>query len=634
MWVNRFLPYSANEFIFVSSIVASPDGGFVAFATRQDRFATPGQVYGIAYKVDRDGIQLWSKILKYPDASSTRIEQAIPTPDGGYLLVGSTYAPSDNNTIGRGWAAKLDAQGNTSWQNRYNQVNGFNGAALYGAIDGTYVLNGATFSNTSTFSTSASTVIDQGGNPRNDLPVQVVPFPAFNSLATITAVPPANRPLVYVVANDTPTDMNGGDIRLTSFSAQGSVVWTKTLGGSSREYGFKPSVLATDNGFIVVGITESTDGDVSGKQTNRPATWIVKLEDPAKSFALAQPTYNCQTGAITFNTTGGDGSTITYSAPGISRSSATSNSGTVEQGLRDDPKPITITATQSGQIASYTFDFKGFCDGVQPPTSGPLTLLVPTYDCTTGAFRFSTSGGDGSTIEYRAAPGITDWTTNPNQFVDQDSRTASDVKPFTLMARQNGVTVSYVWDLRAVCPNPPAANPLTLLAPTYDCTTGSFRFNTSGGNGTLIEYQAVPGITGWTTNPNQFVDQDSRTANDVKPFTLMARQSGVLVSYVWDLKAACGRARLGVGERVAELSVSVLGNPVSEAATVEVRGAEGKPLSFRLIDLRGRLVESRSVAQAGAAERQRFDLHGQGTGLLLLRVSSGSQAKTVKIMKQ
>ncbi len=263
-----------------------------------------------------------------------------------------------------------------------------------------------------------------------------------------------------------------------------------------------------------------------------------------------------------------------------------------------------------------------------------MTLLAPTYDCTTGAFRFNTSGGDGSPIEYYAAPGITDWTTNPNQFVDQESRTATDVQPFTLMARQNGVTVSYVWNLRAVCPNPPAVNPLTLLAPTYDCATGAFRFNTSGGNGTLIEYRAAPGITDWTTNANQFVDKDSRTANDVKPFTLMARQSGVLVTFDWDLKAACGRARLGVGEGLAELSVSVLGNPVSDAATVEVLGAQGKPLNLRLIDGRGRLVESRSVEQAGAVERQRFNVHQQGPGLLLLRVSSGTQTKTVKIMKQ
>ena len=169
----------------------------------------------------------------------------------------------------------------------------------------------------------------------------------------------------------------------------------------------------------------------------------------------------------------------------------------------------------------------------QPPT-GALALTTPTYNCATGAFTFNTSGGNGSTIEYMA-PGITGWTTNPNQFVDEGSRTALDVQPFTLMARQNGVTVSLVWDLRAYCNGTPTSTTrqppvgaLTLTAPTYNCTTGAFTFNTSGGNGSTIEYMA-PGITGWTTNPNQFVDEGSRTANDVQPFNLTARQNGVTV---------------------------------------------------------------------------------------------------------
>jgi len=442
------------------------------------------------------------------------------------------------------------------------------------------------------------------------------------------------------------------------------------------------------------------------------------------SLSLTQPTYNCQTGAITFNTSGGDGSPITFSAPGIIRSSLTSNTGTVEQELRNDPKPITITAMQNGQMASYVFDFGAYCANPQPPqppmgspltmlaptydcttgafrfnTSGgngtpieywaapgitnwttnpnqfvdmesrtatdvkpftlmarqsgvtvtytwnlravcpnppaanPLTMLPPTYDCTTGAFRFNTSGGNGTLIEYRALPGITDWTTNPNQFVDMESRTATDVKPFTLMARQSGVLVTYVWNLRAVCPNPPAINPLTLLAPSYDCTTGAFRFNTSGGNGTLIEYRALPGITDWTTNPNQFVDRESRTASDVRPFRLMARQSGVLVTYEWDLKTTCGRARMPAEEPKAALQVQVLGNPVaSKTAEVEIKGVSGQAVQLDLIDLQGRVLHQHTINQAGLSERVSVPLDS-GRGLLLLTVSTPTQRQQIKLLR-
>ncbi|MDB5243544.1 MAG: C-terminal target protein [Spirosoma sp.] len=373
-----------------------------------------------------------------------------------------------------------------------------------------------------------------------------------------------------------------------------------------------------------------------GKQSTALTPGIVKMTKIEGSLSLTQPTYNCQTGAIIFNTTGGDGSPITYSAPGITRSSLTSNTGTVEQELRNDPKPITITAMQNGQMASYSFDFGAYCTNPRPlesPMSGPLTLLAPTYDCTTGAFHFNTSGGNGTLIEYWAAPGITGWTTNPNQFVDMESRWATDVKPFTLMARQSGVLVTYVWNLRAVCPNPPAANPLTLLAPSYDCATGAFRFNTSGGNGTLIEYWAAPGITGWTTNPNQFVDRESRTADDVKPFTLMARQSGVLVTYVWNLKATCGRARMPAEEPKAELQVQVLGNPVaSKTAEVEIRGVSGQAVQLNLMDQQGRVLHQQTINQAGSTERVSVPIDN-GRGLLLLTVSTDTQRQQIKLVR-
>ena len=271
------------------------------------------------------------------------------------------------------------------------------------------------------------------------------------------------------------------------------------------------------------------------------------------TLALTQPTYDCQTGAIVFNTTGSNGSTITYSAPGISRASATSNSGTVEPGLRGDPKPITITATQNGQTASYTFDFAAFCNGTQPPVNPPM---------------------------------------------------------------------------------PPTGGALTLLAPTYDCGSGSFTFRTSGGNGSAIEYMAI-GITGWTTNPNQFVDRDSRTANDVKPFTLMARQNGVTVSYVWDLKAACGRsqARLGTGEPGTQLSVLVLGNPVeNKSAMVEIRGAVNQVVQVNLVDLQGRVLHQHTINQAGSAERVSVPI-GDSRGILLLTVSTATQRQRVKLLK-
>ncbi len=195
-----------------------------------------------------------------------------------------------------------------------------------------------------------------------------------------------------------------------------------------------------------------------------------------------------------------------------------------------------------------------------------------------------------------------------------------------------GDFASFCSNRTGACPVTPTTG-LSLTQPTYNCATGAFKFNTIGGNGTPIEYQA-PGITGWTTNPNQFVDKESRTANDVQPFMLMARQSGTVATYTWNLKQACGRARVATEEVGTTLSLQVLGNPAREQVRVLITGAEGQPVQLRLTDLQGRLLESRTVEQAGASEEQRFQLDQAGPHLLLLQATKQQQVRTVKIVRQ
>ncbi|GAB3890407.1 hypothetical protein GCM10028825_26970 [Spirosoma agri] len=508
--------------------------------------------------------------------------------------------------------------------------------------------------------------------------------------------------------------------------------------------------------FASQPVTTTFNITVTDKPVNPPTSG---------ALALTQPTYDCGTGAITFNTTGGDGSPITYSAPGITRSSPTSNTGVVEQGLRNDPKPITITATQSGQTVSYTFDFKAYCSNVTPilppvvdgaipamvvrtnsgravepfvvsqyfrdptqpfgtyksnlrfsiagssgqllttlpqglflkdlsaeqsayafiagsttqpgtytvtvtatnlnlpapanSTSAPLIIQVidkpafnadgaleltqPDYNCQTGVVGFrlvNRATTDVSPITYTAPDVTLTSATSSTGVVNADVQ--NNPRPITIQATQSGRTVSYVFDLKAYTaaycstptpPNPPTGGTLTLLAPTYDCGTGAIHFNAGGGNGSPVEFKAV-GITDWTINPDQFVDRDSRTANDVKPFTLMARQSGYETTYTWDLKAACGRARVGVQESGSILSLTVLGNPVQEQLRVRIDGAEGQAVNVQLMDQTGRLLESRAIERAGRSEEQTFKLSQQNGGLLLLRAATSTQTSTVKISKQ
>lgn len=79
---------------------------------------------------------------------------------------------------------------------------------------------------------------------------------------------------------------NGGDVSgihgaydawVVRLGTRGNVVWQKCLGGSNSDMG--SCIALTKDGYIVVGVTASTDGDVKGRHGafNNEDIWVVKL---------------------------------------------------------------------------------------------------------------------------------------------------------------------------------------------------------------------------------------------------------------------------------------------------------------------------------------------------------------------
>lgn len=123
---------------------------------------------------------------------------------------------------------------------------------------------------------------------------------------------------------------------------------------------------------------------------------------------------------------------------------------------------------------------------------------------------------------------------------------------------------------------------------------------------------------------------------DNPSIVLKATQTGTAgeASFVYSWFAACtGGARLGTSVETM-LDIRVIGNPVyNEQVVVEVRGAANQPLQLRLTDLRGQPIGLHRVDAAGLVERHSFEVGRQGAGLLLLRVSTPTQSRTVKVLR-
>ena len=74
---------------------------------------------------------------------------------------------------------------------------------------------------------------------------------------------------------DAVTSRGANDILVAKLDANGALLWSRCLGGSSEDFGFR-CVEASDGSIVVVGITASSDGDVTVNQGNQDL-WIIKL---------------------------------------------------------------------------------------------------------------------------------------------------------------------------------------------------------------------------------------------------------------------------------------------------------------------------------------------------------------------
>lgn len=76
---------------------------------------------------------------------------------------------------------------------------------------------------------------------------------------------------------DISTSMGYEDIWVIKLNSLGSLEWEKSFGGSN--YDFPGSICVTnDHGFIIAGYTSSNDGDISGNHSMNSDCWIVKLD--------------------------------------------------------------------------------------------------------------------------------------------------------------------------------------------------------------------------------------------------------------------------------------------------------------------------------------------------------------------
>lgn len=659
-----------------TAMIATPDGGYiVAGSTASGNGAITdykgGKHDAWLVKLSHEGNVIWKRT--FGGTGDDQATALTASPDGGFVVTGiSNSQNGDLDDLDRSWPAgydyiwvcKFNTSGDIIWKQAKGMSKGLYATAITAAPGGGYTIAGYHFLSVTKSSGNFFYVLNLsetgairwdtyfGGRNGDDRLYAitatadggyVLAGKSSSPLLELSALP---EPFDPILNHNSYSTYDAFVIRLDH---TGHRLWFRFLGGSQLDCA--NAITATpDGGFLIAGYTASTDGNVVGNHGGGDA-WLVKLtgagaiswqktvgdSGPDNAFAI-QPT--ADGGYVVAGTSTANKAAVQFFAD-MWLFKIDSLGEVVWQRFfdrygRNEGRAIVVSPDGSCTVAGYTYLISGGLNGPRdngdfvivkfyPPQ--PLTTTKPTYDCLSGAITFNTTGGTGSPITY-LAPGITRSSLNSNTgVVEQELR--NDPKPIPITAMQDGVAVVYTFDVGAVCSG---RAPLTLLAPNYRCATGAIHFNTTGGNGSPIEF-AAPGITGWTTHPDQYVDVESRTVDDVQPFTLMARQNGVLTYYVWDLKMACGRARVAADEYLSSLQVTVLGNPVyTPLVDVEINGVAGQAVALSITDLQGRLVYRQAIARSAVTERISLPLPDR-QAILVLTVSTANQRNQVKLVK-
>ncbi|QKZ14870.1 putative Ig domain-containing protein [Spirosoma sp. KUDC1026] len=135
--------------------------------------------------------------------------------------------------------------------------------------------------------------------------------------------------------------------------------------------------------------------------TEQTTFTITVLPAVTKPLVLEAPQCDCATGAITFRTTEGDGTPITFSAIGVKRTAPTDVAGTIETSRLNTPEPLLIKAMQSGKTTQFTFDLPGYCGLLSAKVENTLRVQVLGNPTLNEQVEVEVSGVQGKSVHMR-----------------------------------------------------------------------------------------------------------------------------------------------------------------------------------------------------------------------------------------
>lgn len=275
---------------YVRQIIKTPDGNILCIGdTQSSNGDVTGYIDSIDFwvvKIDNNGNIIWKKC--YGGTSIDRGYAACTTNDGNFLIAGVTesgYPHIENNHgIADFLVIKIDSDGNTVWQKTYGGSNVDECRAIKNTADGGFLLCG----------NSRSTDGDVSNN-NGELDVWVLKISANGTIQWQQTVGGSksdyanavmeDRDGNYLIAGETysfdydafenHSNEISRDYFIIKLNNQGQKVWVRCYGGSDNEYA-RGIIETNSNEYAIIGESYSNDGQAPNNKGSADF-WIIKI---------------------------------------------------------------------------------------------------------------------------------------------------------------------------------------------------------------------------------------------------------------------------------------------------------------------------------------------------------------------
>ena len=234
--LSWFKEYSGDGLDRAYSIAQTADGGYVLSGGSNstnytNHHTTNGSLDFLTIKINDTGAVEWT--ANYGGSGDEQAFCNAATNDSGCIFAGYTNSKDGNikgyHNDGDAWVVKLNKKGEMDWQKSLGGTGGDCANSIQQTKDGGYIVAGYTSSN-----------------------------------------------------EDDVSGFNGGvDCWVVKLDKRGKILWQKCFGGSSYDmaYCIKPTY---DGGYIFNGVTNSIDSNVIGNHSSVPGgtsdNWVVKID--------------------------------------------------------------------------------------------------------------------------------------------------------------------------------------------------------------------------------------------------------------------------------------------------------------------------------------------------------------------